>query len=519
MNNFNTHGGHFAPEGYLKVEEGGSHEENPNGGVQLGVDGQGVPNMLEENEPVYDDYVYSDSIIADKEMLKKHNLHEKYAGKKFSEIADIYVDEAEARPLDPISNNGLNAMLVRLADAQEEQKMVAQQRELEDELSNLSPEELSELEAMLSGEQQEPIIEEPVMEEPVAPQPIPGVPMMRNGGPIKIFPWGGSMTPEEYYRIYGTWPDGYGESSMTPEEYARITGRKIVKNVPSSLLDVELTPFSIEDAYDENATLGNEITAIKPRVLNNYVTTTNKPVLASSETKPKTDDADIEMLPTWQRYAGIATSGLLGLYDAFQKPDEYTLPAYTPVLPTARMHLVDPVYNPIDEEMAVNNVLAQDAATTRAIRNSGAGPSTGALLLSSGYNTGRNLGAARTQVRDANNQRRNAVISGINANRQALGTFDYNLSRDRSSILNDAAIRNMQNNLMLQRLNYDAEGQKYAAVSNQIDQVGKGLAGIGNENFSMNMVNTSNPNYRIGPDGKVYYVRKCGGTLLKTIKK
>ncbi|MBQ3949495.1 MAG: hypothetical protein II661_03380, partial [Bacteroidales bacterium] len=135
MNKFNTQGGYFAPQGYLKVEAGGSHEENPNGGVQLGVDEQGVPNLLEEGEPVYDDYVYSDNITAEKEILEKHNIPAKYAGKLYSEVADAFVAEAEERPLDPISNSGLNAMLVRLADAQEEQKQIQQQRDLEAELS------------------------------------------------------------------------------------------------------------------------------------------------------------------------------------------------------------------------------------------------------------------------------------------------------------------------------------------------------------------------------------------------
>ena len=46
-NNFNMQGGFFSPTCYFKVETGGTHDENPNGGVQIGVDQQGVPNMLE----------------------------------------------------------------------------------------------------------------------------------------------------------------------------------------------------------------------------------------------------------------------------------------------------------------------------------------------------------------------------------------------------------------------------------------------------------------------------------------
>ena len=175
MGKFDTHGGYFAPQDYFRINTGGSHDENPNGGVQVGVDEQGIPNMLEEGEPVYQDYVYSDNITADKSFLEEYKLPSKYDGKLYSDIADDLVSEAEERPLDPISNNGLNAMLVRLANAQEGQKNAEKQKELEDELSKLSPEELAELEQML-GEQ---VAAEEQTEE-VAQEPL----MMDEGGPL-----------------------------------------------------------------------------------------------------------------------------------------------------------------------------------------------------------------------------------------------------------------------------------------------------------------------------------------------
>lgn len=153
MNKFNTHGGYFSPKGYTKVNEGGSHEENPNGGVQMGVGPDGAPNLLEENEPVYNDFVYSDNINADSVLLEKYNLPADYSGLLYSDIADKILKEAEERPNDPISNNGLNALLVRLANAQEEQKQIAEQKELEEMLASLSPEELEALEAELTQEE------------------------------------------------------------------------------------------------------------------------------------------------------------------------------------------------------------------------------------------------------------------------------------------------------------------------------------------------------------------------------
>lgn len=143
MSEFNTHGGYFAPAGYMKVETGGSHEENPNGGVQIGVDPQGVPNMLEEGEPVYNDYVFSDNIKISDDMIEKHKLPKQLKGKLYSDAVQYFMDEAEQRPFDATSRNGLEAMLMRLADAQEEQKQLEQDKELDEALSGLSDEEIA----------------------------------------------------------------------------------------------------------------------------------------------------------------------------------------------------------------------------------------------------------------------------------------------------------------------------------------------------------------------------------------
>lgn len=200
---FNTHGGYFAPRGYSKVEEGGKHYENPYGGVQYGTDAQGVPNMLEEGEPVYDDFVYSDNIEAEADFLEQYNLPVKFAGKLYSEIADAFVDEAAERPLDATSNNGLNKMLARLAEAQEAQKQRQQQNELQTELDNLSPDEMQQLQTMLAGsgqEQGQPIATEDVTSAqqtmlPQEPQTLPGG-FMAQGGLLRKFGAGGNAFEE-----------------------------------------------------------------------------------------------------------------------------------------------------------------------------------------------------------------------------------------------------------------------------------------------------------------------------------
>ena len=212
MSKFDTHGGYFAPKDYMRINEGGSHAENPNGGVQVGVDEQGIPNMLEEGEPVYKDYVYSDNIKASEKFLDANHIPVKYKGMLYSEIADDLFEEAEERPNDPVSRTGLEAMLGRLADSQEQQKQDSERRKLERELSKLSPEELEALqqELMAAQEQAQPqeqmpmpeqqvmLEEQAVMEQPVEQVPVEQqVPIMANGGLLRRYDDGGVVDEDE----------------------------------------------------------------------------------------------------------------------------------------------------------------------------------------------------------------------------------------------------------------------------------------------------------------------------------
>ncbi len=862
MGKFDTHGGYFSPQGYLRINAGGSHDENPNGGVQLGTDPQGIPNMLEENEPVYNDFVYSDNIIASKEMLKKHKLPEKFAGKLFSEIADKFVDEAESRPLDPVSNNGLNAMLVRLADAQEEQKQADEQAALEKEIAKLSPEEqqalmqeIAQQEAAEQAAQIQAVPQEAVQAAPaVVPQEVVAQPqMMACGGKMRKFEdgtpgtvvdvsdgylagamynpskqptlflypntgnyyaaeaqpktlalpsgevvvenpdavdetyYGGSLQPSVAVAFPGrsqAWVDAevgprsikkqvsesrdrflnnaydvfnevktplyfvpgvgqavaatdavHGVATGNPVEVAfslpfipkgirgaasgakfskfdkavgqamadalngetgsaartavetatRKLGPKAKKwliglgttagiggatsagfkaydiwgNAPSNKLnddyqiDSDLNDFAhgglirrfdeagkIEKGYRTGALVGAlmetlpkktataipTVTAVQPtatedasdtwwfggdnwkrgqlygfylppdfwntlgrydvqppmrppeerRLASDVVETAQQsdtPVAvsekkavkssvgtASTATKLKraaplqdmrgseaeavltrnnravmqaepkgiidvrsqatdgsSDKSFIPMLQTASRYAGIGMDAAGLLYNAFQKPTKFSVRPYTPVLNYGNMAFTNPVYNPLDVNASLNDVLASSAGTARQIVNAGQGPSTGALLLANDYNTGKNLGAARATVWDANNQRYNDVVARRNANAQAQAQFQSALGQQRAQAINQAALYNNQNDLMLQRLNDAAESQKYAAISQYTDSMKQALSGIGNENLSLNMLNnTPGRNYDGTLSGMTTFTdRACGGLLKK----
>lgn len=111
----NTQGGNFT-NGVTFIDEGGSHEENPYQGIQIGVDPEGAPNLVEQGEVVYDDYVFSDRMEIPDDIRKEYKLR----GKTFAKAAKSAQRESEERPNDPLSTKGLQAAMERIATAQEE---------------------------------------------------------------------------------------------------------------------------------------------------------------------------------------------------------------------------------------------------------------------------------------------------------------------------------------------------------------------------------------------------------------
>ena len=117
-----THGGDFS-NGVTFINSGGTHEQNPFEGVPMGIAPDGQPNLVEEGEVLYNDYVFSNRLHPTDKELKESNLPKKYKGHTFALIAEDMSKESAERPNDPISKRGLEASLGKLASIQEEQRM------------------------------------------------------------------------------------------------------------------------------------------------------------------------------------------------------------------------------------------------------------------------------------------------------------------------------------------------------------------------------------------------------------
>ena len=108
------HGGIF-DNGITIINNGGTHEENPMNGVPIGFDEQGVPNMVEEGEVIWNNYVFSNRLKPTKEFKDKY----KVKGDTFADVAKYIQKESKERPNDPISKRGLEEGLNRLISEHE----------------------------------------------------------------------------------------------------------------------------------------------------------------------------------------------------------------------------------------------------------------------------------------------------------------------------------------------------------------------------------------------------------------
>ena len=113
----NTNGADFST-GLTFIDNGGTHEENPYEGVPMGVAPDGKPNLVEEGEVIYNDYVFSNRLTVPKAIRNKYKLR----GTKDLTFADAVKQLTKGtteRPNDPISQETLHEIMSDLAQSQE----------------------------------------------------------------------------------------------------------------------------------------------------------------------------------------------------------------------------------------------------------------------------------------------------------------------------------------------------------------------------------------------------------------
>ena len=158
--NYFAYGGDLSGDwtnGVTIINEGGTHEQNPYEGVLVGKDEQGTPNLVEEGEVIFNDYVYSNRLKPTAKQLKDVKLDPKFEGMTFADIAKEVQKESSIRPLDPISKNTLVDSMSKLTAIQEETRAKKAQRQFMKEFRAMTPEEQQDtLMQMMPQEENQP---------------------------------------------------------------------------------------------------------------------------------------------------------------------------------------------------------------------------------------------------------------------------------------------------------------------------------------------------------------------------
>lgn len=169
---YQTNGSDFTT-GMTHIDAGGSHEENPNEGVQMGVDREGTPNLVEEGETVFNDYVYSNRIELDDKAKEAFHVNKKHKI-AYSDFSKKLEKESVERPNDPISQAGLKAQLEDLAEHQERQKQEMEEKRAQEAFDTLTPEEQAGLmQYAQEQEQEQQIAQEQAAQEQMMQQMSP----------------------------------------------------------------------------------------------------------------------------------------------------------------------------------------------------------------------------------------------------------------------------------------------------------------------------------------------------------
>lgn len=183
--------------GLTFIDAGGTHEQNPFEGVPSGVDDEGVPNLVEEGEVIWNnEYVFSNRIKIPADLRKKYKLKE---GMTFAEGITEVTKESQSRPNDPISNETNRAIVNEFMEEQEMLREKEQQRAAAQLQSAIDEDFMNQLEAY-----SQPEIQGAPMELG-APQGMPQEGMPLEGQPVG-FAFGGHKFagggPEEDWENY-----------------------------------------------------------------------------------------------------------------------------------------------------------------------------------------------------------------------------------------------------------------------------------------------------------------------------
>lgn len=432
----NTYGGTYNG-GLEYINNGHSHSENPYGGVPMGTDRNGIPNLVEEGETIWNDYVFSNRLKVPETLIDKYKLSKDIT---FAEASKKLGKEIEETPNDPISKRTFNSFMQDLQQSQEEVKAKKELAKAKRQFNKLSPQEqlgilngtpvqgdntmLSNPNGMVSNEPQQfddggwmfdnmwegapeyqnsylkgniPYYQGKVSSKGYSVKDIEGTDNYKNFTKY-------ALTLPNSHNYWQTLSNKTGKDvTYLKNNYERLRNdgklgwvhRTPKFNNISTQAD---TPFTIYQPLD---TLGNprpfnmlspygmgysanDIVPFSDRIDvngNTVIDLKNKEFI-STDTKKKTNNKeDNGLLPTWMRYAPIVGSAIGAASSLLSKPDESSADAILTAAREAGQYTpisFNPIgdyitYNPFDRDYYINKLNAESGAARRAIINQSSG--------------------------------------------------------------------------------------------------------------------------------------------------
>ena len=472
----NTNGSDFS-NGQTIVGNGGTHEENPMEGVPMGMDAEGNPNLVEQGEVIFNDYVFSNRLFADGGLLESFNLPKSYDGHSFAAIAEKLGDESKERPNDPISKRGLLSSMSRLQQAQETVRQQTQESQ-----EGVQYAHGGRMGTLFDGLGDDPNI---------------------------LFPTGA----EDWAKLLEIKTPKYGVDWDLTGKVSTIVGES-----PKGMTTFNTVPTSYWEALDK-----------VNKKANTYVSNKSKSNKSGDGNRGSRGSSG----PTWLRYAPVVDAAIGLGQNLFSKPDYTSADAileaanqagnYTPIGYTPIGNYLQ--YRPFDRNFYLNKLNAQAGATRRAIMNT-TGPSRNAALLAADYNAQGRLGDLARQAEEYNLAQRQAVEQFNRGTNQANAEMGLKAAMANQEAALKARSSRLSGVAQAMAVRDAVDARRGASMSANLTNFFNSLGDIGREEVMKTWINENPALYyaiSTGGDGTPYKGKKKedkkakGGYL--TIKK
>lgn len=457
----NTNGADFS-NGQTIIGNGGTHEENPMEGVPMGIDAEGTPNLVEQGEVIFNDYVFSNRLFADGGLLESFNLPKSYDGHSFAAIAEKLGDESKERPNDPISKRGLLSSMSRLQQAQEAIRQQAQEGQ-----EGVQYAHGGKMGTLFDGFGQYPnllIIDDDSAPESTMFDPISNRYVFTGyqDSDAKPLNFGSGITPS-------------GEWVEEPKYMARAAAKRAGYYVGDSLEEYNKTPIKAPEKKKSAASKLLDATNLR------YAPVVGAAIGLGQNLFSKPDYTSAN-----------------AILEAANQAGNYTPIGYTPIGNYLQ-------YRPFDRNFYLNKLNAQAGATRRAIMNT-TSPSRNAALLAADYNAQGRLGDLARQAEEYNLAQRQAVEQFNRGTNQANAEMGLKAAMANQEAALKARSSKLSGVAQAMAVRDAVDARRGASMSANLTNFFNSLGDIGREEYSRNMI-ISNPAlyYSIDNKGNITY--------------